>query len=122
MNRETIENKKSKIFTTVQSVITTRKITSVTTGLLMLALVGVFQFISLGCDFHKLTEWSFYLTLAYRTLLVFLAYYTAINFLYDKCMAHPDLQNAIKEFKALTKVRDVNFQDFLDTVYNPKLK
>ena len=115
-------DKKKNIVTGIQSVITTRKITSVTTALIMLALIGVFQFITLGCDISNLLTWSFYLTLLYRTVLVLLAYYVAINFLYDKCIAQPDIQNAITEFRTLTKIRDINFSDFLTNVYNPRRK
>lgn len=120
--RDKADSKNKSLLYTVQSVVTTRKITSIATGLIMLAIVGVFQFISLGCDISKLLEWSFYLTLTYRTILVFLAYFTAVNFLYDKCLAHSDIQNAISEFRKLTKVRDSNFPEFLENIYNPKLK
>ena len=120
--QEKIDNQKNNLITSIQSVVTTRKLTSVGTAILMLGIIGVFQFVTLGCDFKNLLTWSFYLTLFYRTILVFLSYYVAVNFLYDKCMAHPDIQNAINEFRLLTKVRDINFADFLTNVYNPKRK
>lgn len=117
-----LEETKNNLITGIQSVVTTRKITSIFTGIIMMGLIGVFQFISLGCDFSALLTTEFYLTLLYRTILVFLAYNVAVNFLYDKCMKHSDIQNAISEFKLLTKVRDVNFNEFLTTIYNPKRK
>ena len=120
--REKIDRGKDNLITGIQSVVTTRKLTSVFTGFVMMGLIGVFQFITLGCDFSALLEIEFYLTLLYRTILVFLAYYIAVNFLYDKCMRHPDIQNTIDEFRLLTKVRDINFSEFLSTIYNPKSK
>lgn len=117
-----VDKRKENLITSIKGVATARKMTSGAIVVFMLGLIGIFQFITLGCDVSALFTWSFYLTLAYRCVLVVLSYYVAVNFLYDKCIAHDDIQKAIREFKALTKFRDINFSDFLNNIYNPRRK
>ena len=110
-----------KFKNTISNLTTPRKITSYTTAFLLLVIIGVFQFISLGCDVSKLLEPNFYLTLAYRCLLVFMAYYIANNLVYDKCINSEEIKNAFYKFKELNKLKDSNFSEFLE-LYNNKLK
>lgn len=105
----------------INSLATPKKVSSAITAILAVALTGVFQFISLGCDPSHLLEASFYLTLGYRCILVFLAFSCALDFFFDRSYAHPAIQEAYQKFKELTKLRDVNFDDFLDE-YNLKSK
>lgn len=110
-----------KFKNTISNLTTPRKITSYTTAILLLVIIGVFQFVSLGCDVSKLLEPNFYLTLAYRCLLVFMAYYIANNLVYDKCINSEEIKNAFYKFKELNKLKDSNFPEFLE-LYNNKLK
>ena len=110
-----------KFKNTISNLTTPRKITSYTTAILLLVIIGTFQFISLGCDVSKLLEPNFYLTLAYRCVLVFMAYYIANNLVYDKCINSEQIKNAFYKFKELNKLKDSNFPEFLK-LYNEKLK
>ena len=114
-----MDNKNFK--NTISNLTTPRKITSYTTAFLLLVIIGVFQFISLGCDFSKLLEPNFYLTLAYRCVLVFMAYYISNNLVYDKCINSEEIKNAFYKFKELNKLKDSNFPEFLE-LYNKKIK
>lgn len=112
---------KNELKNTISNLTTPRKITSYTTAFLLLIIIGVFQFVSLGCDFSKLIEANFYLTLGYRFLILFLAYYIANNLVYDKCLNSEQIKEAFFKFKELNKLKDSNFAEFLDG-YNKKLK
>lgn len=105
----------------IRKYITPRKISSVTLGMLMLALVGIFQFLSLKCSLEALKTADFWLRLLYRAILVFLSYSAALDFVYDRNMSAVNMQDARNTLETLLKMRQDNFGEYL-TIRNRNVK
>lgn len=98
---------------TLHKYITPRKISSITLGILLLAIVGIFQFLSLKCSIDALKTSDFWLKLIYRAVLVFLSYSATLDFLYDRNMQAPNMIEARNTLETLSKLRQDNFSAFL---------
>lgn len=98
----------------VRKLISPRKMTSITLGLLLLCLIGVFQFISLKCSLDTLKTSDFWLKMLYRAILVFLAYSATLDFLYDRNFNSTKMEEARETLDKLSKMRGESFSSFLD--------
>lgn len=94
--------------------ISAKKISSATSGLLLLAIIGVFQCASVGFDLSIYLEFEFYFRLFYRALIIFLAFNTAVDFTFDKVSNRQLVLDARTSYYNYNDKRKLNFKTYLE--------
>lgn len=98
-----------------------RKIASIVNGLILLAIIGAFQFASVGFDASIYTKFEFWYKLFYRALLIFLSYKIATDLAFDKSANRKSVTDAKTEYESKNKLKKNDFEEFLSN-YNQVLK
>lgn len=100
---------------------TMRKLISIVLYVLILALVGLFQAISMNFDFSIYLSADYWFRIVYRIILISLSYIATINASFDYLFNSQKVQTARKKYLEIVKMKDITFKEFLEG-YNRRSK
>ena len=97
----------------IRSKFTMKKIIAGFLYILILALVGLFQAISMDFDFSIYLSPDYWFRIIYRIILITLSYIATINAAFDSLFNGKKVQTARKKYLEIVKMKDITFKDFL---------
>ena len=88
-----------------------------------MAVLGCFNFVDFSMDFKALGTSKYWIHVGVRTVCLILLYNVGINWFKDKEKENNEtLKKEEKEYKSKNKLRDNNFEYFINNVLNKRIK
>lgn len=88
-----------------------------------LSILGIFNFAVFSFEWQRLTEPAYWSAVILKTITLILLFNTGINLFFDKNKdENTQLRKAVEEYQQKNKLRDIDFDDWVNSVFNKSLK